>query len=188
MGTEAGRKDGDMIAILLEQHRRIRELFTQIKTAQGEQKKQRFDELRALLAVHETAEQMILRPVAKKTAGEEEANARNREEKEATEVLSELEKLDLESTEFASRFTAFERSVIDHAEHEEREEFPAVRQGCEPDELQRMGRRLLAVEKMAPTHPHPAAAGSTAAQWMAGPFASLVDRVKDSIGVGTKSS
>jgi hypothetical protein len=42
-----------------------------------------------------------------------------------------------------------------------------------------MGRQLKAAESIAPTHPHPSAAGSTGAQYAAGPFASLVDRTRD---------
>ncbi|WP_055489110.1 hemerythrin domain-containing protein [Streptomyces sp. TP-A0356] len=173
--------EGDVVRILLEQHARIRDLFADVKSAQGEQKKQAFDQLRALLAVHETAEEMIVRPAAKKTAGEKEAEARNREEEEANQVLAELEKMDIPGAEFDARIAAFEKSVIDHAEHEEQEEFPALREGCTEDELQRMGTRLKLTEKLAPTHPHPTAAGSPAAQWMTGPFASMVDRVKDAL-------
>lgn len=183
---EAARlPEGDVVRVLLEQHAQIRDLFDQVNSSQGEQKKQKFDELRALLAVHETAEEMILRPTAKKTAGEAEAEARNHEEEEATKVLAELEKMDVSSAEFDAKFAAFERSVIDHAEHEEREEFPAVRQGCDEEQLKRMGSRLQTAEKMAPTHPHPTAAGSPAAQWVIGPFASMVDRVKDAITTGS---
>ncbi|MEU6262733.1 hemerythrin domain-containing protein [Saccharopolyspora shandongensis] len=182
---EAARlPEGDVVRVLLEQHARIRDLFAEVKNAQGDQKQNLFDELRALLAVHETAEELVLRPVAKKTAGEAEAEARNHEEEEANHVLAELEKMDVNSPDFDAKLSDFERSVIDHAEHEEREEFPAVRRGCEQDQLDGMGSRLQAVEKMAPTHPHPTAAGSPIAQMLTGPFAAMVDRVKDAIGSG----
>ena len=42
---EAARlPEGDVVRILLEQHARIRDLFDEVKRAQGEQKKQTFDE------------------------------------------------------------------------------------------------------------------------------------------------
>ncbi|MEV6793284.1 hemerythrin domain-containing protein [Streptomyces sp. NPDC051320] len=173
--------EGDVVAILLEQHADIRDLFTLVKNSQGEAKKEAFDHLRTLLAVHETAEEMIVRPVAEDTAGKEEAEARNEEEKEANKVLSELEKMDLASPEFAAQLAEFEQAVIDHAEHEEREEFPAVRAGRTEEELQSMGKRLRKAERTAPTHPHPTAAGSPKAQWAVGPFASMVDRARDAI-------
>ncbi len=173
--------EGDVVAILLEQHARIRDLFSDVKGAQGDHKQQAFDELRALLAVHETAEEMIVRPVAKETAGAQEADARNHEEEEANKVLAELEKMDVSSPEFDALLAKFEQAVIDHAEHEEREEFPAIHAGRTEEQLKGMGSRLRAAERIAPTHPHPGAAGSPMAQWTVGPFASLVDRTKDAI-------
>jgi len=55
--------EGDVVRILLEQHARIRDLFAEINGFAGTRKQERFDELRVLLAVHETAEEMILRPI-----------------------------------------------------------------------------------------------------------------------------
>ncbi|MEU5928612.1 hemerythrin domain-containing protein [Streptomyces antimycoticus] len=184
---EAARlPEGDVVAILLEQHARIRDLFTEVKSTEGTHKQQAFDELRALLAVHETAEEMIVRPVAEDTIGKDEAEARNREEAEANKVLAQLEKMDLTSSDFDAQLAAFEQAVIAHAEHEEREEFPGVHAGRSEEQLRNMGTRLRAAEKVAPTHPHPAAAGSPTAQWTVGPFASLVDRTRDAINEATR--
>lgn len=173
--------EGDVIAILLEQHARIRDLFADVKSADGEHKQQAFDELRALLAVHETAEEMIIRPVVKDTAGAAEADARNLEEREANRVLSELEKMNVAGPEFDAQFAAFERAVTTHADREEAEEFPAVHGGRSEEQLRRMGTMLRSAEKIAPTHPHPAVAGKPMAQWSVGPFASLVDRTRDAL-------
>ena len=172
---------GDIIAILLEQHERIRGLFTDVKGAEGEHKQQAFDELRALLAAHETGEEMILRPVSSKDAGAGVADARNQEENEATRRLTDLEKIDVSSAEFERAFAEFERAVLNHAQHEEQEEFPSVRAREDPDRLVSMGKALRAAEKIAPTHPHPSTAGSPPAQWAVGPFASLIDRARDAV-------
>jgi hemerythrin superfamily protein len=129
---------------------------------------------------------MIVRPAAKDTAGKEEAEARNTEEKEANKILAQLEKMDLSSSEFEAQFAQFEVDVLSHAEHEETEEFPALESGCTSEQRQTMGRRLLTAEKMAPTHPHPTAAGSPAMQWTLGPFASLLDRARDAFSTAGK--
>jgi hemerythrin-like domain-containing protein len=179
---EAARlPEGDVIRTLLEQHARIRELFADVRSVSGEHRQQAFDELRALIAVHETAEEMVLRPVTKRAAGQEVVDARNREEDEAAHVLRDLEKMDVSSERFDSVLTEFEQAVSQHAEREEREEFPAVRAACEQDKLRSMGDHLRRAEKFAPTHPHPGTAGSPVKQWAVGPFASIVDRVKDAI-------
>jgi hypothetical protein len=172
---------GDVIRVLLEQHARIRELFADVKSATGTHKEQAFDELRALLAVHETAEEMVLRPVSEDVAGKGVAQARNQEEEEATKVLAQLEDLDCASREFDSLLAKFEQSVSHHAEQEESLEFPAILSACDADKRQKLGSRILTAEKIAPTHPHESAAGSTAAQWTVGPFASVVDRVRDAL-------
>jgi hypothetical protein len=173
--------EGDVVRVLLEQHARIRELFADVKTAEGEHKQHAFDELRALLAVHETAEEMVLRPVTAKTAGQSVVDARNQEEAEANEVLKKLEKLDVDSPDFDQMLDDFESAVDDHAEAEESEEFPTVLADCDEEKRRTMGTHLRAAESIAPTHPHPSTAGSTVAQYTVGPIASLVDRTRDAI-------
>ncbi|NSC20042.1 hemerythrin domain-containing protein [Streptomyces albus subsp. chlorinus] len=182
----AGLPPGDVIGVLLAQHSRIRELFDAVRDGPADRREERFLELRVLLAVHETAEEMIVRPVVRKIGGERQAAARDKEEKEAARALAGLEKLDFGSARFTAAFTDFERAVHEHADLEEREEFPSLLRLCTPEELVRMGARLLAVEKAAPTRPHPSTTGSAAAQWALGPFAALLDRVRDAIGSASR--
>jgi hypothetical protein len=173
--------EGDVIRILLEQHAQVRDLFAQLQASPASGRKELFDDLRALLAVHETAEEMVLRSQADGGAWKDVAEERNREEHEANEVLKDLEALDPQTDAFLEKLTAFEKAVDEHAEAEETEEFPRVLSACDADERRKLGDRLRAVEKMAPTHPHPSAAGSPTAQALTGPFASMVDRVRDAI-------
>ena len=171
----------DVVEILLRQHLRIKEGFIQVRAATGAARRETFAELRALLAAHETAEEMVLRPITVQTAGSGVADARNAEEKEANRVLAELEKLDVNGPEFAELFAEFQRAVLEHAANEEREEFPHVQNGRSAEELASMGRVLLAVEKIAPTHPHSSTAGSPTRQWAVGPFVSVLDRARDAL-------
>jgi hemerythrin superfamily protein len=176
----------DVVEILVRQHARIREGFIQVKAATGAERQQRFQELRALLAAHETAEEMVLRPVSSQTAGPEVADARNAEEKHANQVLADLDDLDVNSEEFDRMFREFQEEVLEHAKKEEQEEFPSVQKGRSADELASMGQVLLAVEKLAPTHPHPLAAGSPTLQWATGPFVSVLDRARDALSATLK--
>jgi hemerythrin superfamily protein len=174
--------EGDVIRVLLEQHARVHDCFSRVTGTTGEDRKAAFDELRMLLAVHETAEEEVLRPVTKKVAGEDVADARNDEEKEANKVLSRLEDLDCDSVEFDSLIRELQASVTQHAENEESEEFPFVLREVDEAERRTMGDRLRTAERLAPTHPHPTTAGSGAAAQMAvGPFVAMVDRVRDAL-------
>ena len=68
--------------------------------------------------------------------------------------------------------------MLAHAEAEETQEFPFLRQSCDPDALVTARDRVKWAEAMAPTHPHPSAK-TTAANYVAGPFASMLDRARD---------
>ena len=173
--------EGDVIRVLLEQHAQIRDLFTEVKTHTGEEQQGAFDALRGLLAVHETAEEMVLRPVTEKVVGEQVAEARNHEEQDANAVLAHLEKMSLQDPDFAAQFEAFEKAVDKHAESEEQEEFPQILATCDEDQRQTMGRKVKAAEAIAPTHPHPSVEPGSTQQRMVGPFAAMVDRAKDAI-------
>jgi hemerythrin superfamily protein len=176
----------NVVEILLRQHERIRSSFELVTAARGKRRQERFDELRALLAAHETAEEMVLRPTSVRLGGSEIADARNAEEHEANQVLAGLEKLDVNTPEFETEFEAFRKAVFAHARKEEKEEFPLLQKGRSEEDLAQLGRVFLAVEKIAPTHPHPTAAGSPSLQWAVGPFASIMDRARDALTAAAK--
>ncbi|WP_228389359.1 hemerythrin domain-containing protein [Cumulibacter manganitolerans] len=80
---------------------------------------------------------------------------------------------------WTATFTTLRHAVEQHAEHEETLEFPLLLNGCGPAERKAMGLRLNTVKSFAPTHPHPSTAGSPLANWLVGPYVSLMDRVRD---------
>jgi hemerythrin superfamily protein len=169
----------DVVDFLLDQHQQIRGLLTEVLERTGPERQGSFDEVRELLARHETGEEMVLRPLTRKAPnGSPVADARFAEENEAKEVLARLEKMDVTSAEFESTFRAFRQSVLDHAQAEERDEFPLLRRDHDADTLRKARDRIERAEKMAPTHPHPSAR-STTANYVAGPFAAMLDRARD---------
>lgn len=125
------------------------------------------------------AEQIVLRPNTAERVNARIADARIQAEVEATEALAELEHLDLDSPAFAASFAQFEKSVMEHAEAEENEEFPAIVNDYTVEERQRLGRMLKATETIAPTHPHPSVAGHEMATIATLPVASIIDRARD---------
>lgn len=175
------RQSDDIIVVLREQHERIKQLFGQVRLAASAERQAPFDELRALLAVHETAEELILRPVTVAVAGRDVADARNAEEKEAAAQLAELEKQGPDDPAFDAAFAQYEAAVLRHAQNEESLEFPRVMAAKDADERVRLGKALRKAESMAPTHPHPSSAGSPSAQAVVGPFAALLDRARDAM-------
>lgn len=172
----------DVVAFLKEQHDQIKSGFEQVLAASGEERSSRFVALRRLLAVHETAEEEVVHPVARRALpnGEVIVKARLQEENEAKKVLSELEDLDVDSPEFERQLTLLQSSVLLHAEAEERNEFDRLGDILPQDQLDRMRKAAEFAESVAPTRPHPGVESATA-NVLAGPFASMLDRARDAI-------
>ena len=80
---------------------------------------------------------------------------------------------------FSAEFAALETDVVQHAQHEESEEFPLIVETRSEQQRAWMGMAVRTVETLAPTHPHVTAAGSTIAQYVLGPIASLLDHGRD---------
>ena len=133
----------DVIGFLLGQHQQVKILLDEVTEGSGESRQQSFDQLREMLARHETAEEMILRPLTKKVPGGEAiADGRFAEENESKEVLARLEKMEIDSVEFTATFAEFRTAVLEHAQNEERLEFPALRANLDEDALRKAKDRL----------------------------------------------
>jgi len=171
-----------VVDFLVSQHQRIKSLFAQTLSASGRAREQAFVELRQLLAVHETVEEEIVHPRAKRKIanGDAVVEQRLREEHEAKTVLKELEKLDVDSDEFTRQLTELRDAVLDDAQHEEYDEFTKLGQQLSSRELENMSRAAKLAETIAPTRPHPGVE-SQVANLLAGPFAAMLDRARGAI-------
>lgn len=174
----------EVVAFLKAQHNLIEDMFDQVLHATDPTAREKpFAALRQLLAVHETAEEMLVHPRARHEAdaGDAIVDARLKEEHSAKELLSQIEKLDVTTDEFIAEVAKLRDAVLEHAEHEEAEEFPVLQRQLDDDDLKRMGTAVRAAEAIAPTHPHPGVE-SAKLNFALGPFASMLDRARDLIG------
>jgi hemerythrin superfamily protein len=168
-------------ALLRQQHEQVKSMFAELFTLQGEHRQELFDCLRATLAAHETAEEMVLYPMARAAGAGEIVDRRVQEEDEAKTALAELEKLDANASEFDAKLRAFHADVLKHATAEETELFPVLEQKLSPAELAQAADRIRTAEKMAPTHAHPHGPNSAIGNMLVGPFAAMVDKVRDKL-------
>jgi hemerythrin superfamily protein len=170
----------DVVEFLKGQHEQIKALFLQVTESSGEAKKDSFVALRRLLAVHETAEEEVVHPRAERIIpnGKDIVGARLQEENEAKQTLARLEDLDPESAEFETLFRELQADVLQHAEAEEQQEFAALADSLEPEQLERMRNAARLAQATAPTRPHPGVESATA-NMLAGPFAAMLDRARD---------
>jgi hemerythrin superfamily protein len=176
----------EVIAFLKAQHNLIEDMFDQVLHASDPQAREEpFAQLRRLLAVHETAEEMIVHPRVRREVDDIDSivDARLEEEHEAKELLSRIEKIDITSQQFIDELTKLRDAVLDHASHEEKFEFPKLQKELNADERKRLTAAVRAAEAIAPTHPH-AGVESAILNFAVGPFASMIDRARDLIQHG----
>ena len=173
--------DKNVVELLTSQHHRIRDMFAQVREAGPDDKQRLFDDLRKLLAVHETAEEMVVHPAARLHGASAVVDDRLAEEHDAKQVLETLDGMSVDDPQFGQRLAMLERMVLEHAENEEKEEFPLLLEGASTPELRVMSAAVLAAEAIAPTHPHPGVE-SAVANTAVGPIASVVDRTRDVVG------
>jgi hemerythrin superfamily protein/ribosome-associated toxin RatA of RatAB toxin-antitoxin module len=142
--------DEDVVDLLMAQHQRVKELMDRVAAAQGAEKQQWFGELVALLKTHEKGEQRVVHPVTRSSVhdGDATANARLSEEERADQLIAQAEAAEMsaDSVEFDAWFERLRHAVLDHAEHEEREEFPKLRGELPAARLRTMAEELVAVQ------------------------------------------
>jgi hypothetical protein len=198
--------DEDVVAFLVRQHREIREMFDAVASTVGAE---RADHLRCLvraLAVHETAEELIVHPVARIAAGGDErrgggvadrdggdsgrdggddgrdvVDARVAEERAARRLLADLERAGPDHPDFPRALAELRAAVLAHAAAEEELELPIVARSGDATRRAGLAQQLEAVERLAPTHPHPHAPTGVVGTMLVGPFASIADRVRDAL-------
>jgi hemerythrin superfamily protein len=175
--------DVTVVDLLIDQHMRIKSLFSQVLTATGDLKAGLFHDLVQLLAVHEGAEEQVVHPTVRRRidGAEPIVRARLDEEESAKRALSELYDLGTDHPEFNPRLRALADDVVRHATAEENEEFPRLQAFLSRDELIRMAGTVRIAEAVVPARPHPTKPNESAADLADGPPLALFARVRDAL-------
>jgi hemerythrin superfamily protein len=172
----------DVVTLLLTQHAQIEELFLLVSGSDGQAKVDAFNDLVRLLAVHETAEEEVVHPLSRTLPGDNDAliDERLAEERQAKQTLQVLIEGGVDADGFDEGLLLLRTSVLEHARHEERYEFPRLRQHVPADRLRQLAAAVRAAEAAAPTRPHPGAESATANAVVGIPLA-IIDRIRDAV-------
>jgi hemerythrin superfamily protein len=173
---------GDVVDLLLDQHRRIRELCTAVAAAPAESRDQPFRTLVRLLAVHEAVEEEIVHPYVKRRVQGTTAEVDHRldEEREVKKMLVALDALGSDGAGFPPLFERFHTALLDHAAKEEGTEFAGLRERTRPAERTAMAAAVRVASVLAPTHPHPGLESGPRSVLIGTPLA-MIDRARDLI-------
>jgi hypothetical protein len=184
----------DVIEVLEHDHREVEQMFAELESLRGaatEEAKARRKEVTEQVTIelvrHSVAEEVLVYPeVDKKVSAEEVEHARE-EHAEAEKTLQRLEKLGADDPAFDDELATLMAEIRHHIEDEEGEMFAHMRQVIDTDELRKLGARVEAFKKVAPTRPHPNVPNTPLPRLAAGPAASLFDRMRD-LATGRGSS
>ncbi|MGW2640183.1 hemerythrin domain-containing protein [Streptomyces sp. NPDC001348] len=178
---DAGEAD-DVVTLLTLQHNQIRDLFAEVENAAADDRTDPFRRLVRLLAVHETAEEEVVHPSARRAFedGGQVVDDRLAEERSAKEKLSRLDDLGTDDPDFMPLFRELRAEVLRHAASEERYEFPRLREKAGAAQLALLAGAVRAAEALAPTRPHPGVE-TVAENLAAGPVAAVIDRTRDAV-------
>jgi hemerythrin superfamily protein len=173
----------DVVDLLLAQHTEIEALFAEVLTALGERKRELFQELVRMLAVHETVEEELVHPRIRVEieAAEPVVERRLAEEQAAKRELASLYDLGVDHVDFDRRLTALAKDVLAHATREEQEEFGYLRVALPAAELRRLANAMRAAQALAPTRPHPSVPPSALANLLVGPPLMIFDKIRDAV-------
>jgi len=112
----------ELVDFLTEQHDQLKSLLPKVLAQSGGERKALWRHVRQLLAVHEALEQETVHPAAAQLTDDAES-PRLEEESEAEHAITALESHDVDGDDFAEGYDDLQGDVVDHAEHEESEEF-----------------------------------------------------------------
>lgn len=124
----------DVVALIVQDHRDMQQIFTRLRSGQGD-RRLLFQQMAALLTAHSRAEEAEVYP-AIAAAGDSQDVAHAREEHaEADELLTALREMDADSAEFETKLSKLIDAVLHHMEEEESTALPALRDGADTRRL-----------------------------------------------------
>jgi hemerythrin superfamily protein len=172
----------DIVNIVLEDHRTVQQLFERFNgDLDLNARDGLFRELTTVLVRHEFAEEDTVYPALRKLGeqGEWEADSRIHEESEAEELLRSMEQMDVMGEQFELAFHKLLGAVSQHAQNEETEVLPLLRESTSAEDRRRMGERYMHAKQSAPSHPHPHLPDSPPGNRITRPIAAIADRIRD---------
>jgi len=172
----------DIIDVLTKDHGEVNQLFGRFQRAS---KPETLDELAKEiireLSIHAAIEEQFVYPFLRRTVDDGGGLADHAidEHQEVKELLDKLEKMESTQKQFTQTMEKLIESVREHVAEEEGEVLPKLREATTADLREKIGAVADKAKSIVPTHPHPMVPGTATAQLLAGPWASLVDRLRD---------
>jgi len=127
------------IELLETQHEEVKSLFDRIEKANGEARRQLFEEIADHLAVHSAIEEKHFYPATRAARTEELLQQAVEEHLSVKRIVADLLEMDPGEAQFETKIAVLKEQVEHHVGEEEGELFPEVRKLLSEDELEDLG-------------------------------------------------
>ncbi|WP_413452506.1 hemerythrin domain-containing protein [Georgenia phoenicis] len=184
MSQMPGTAEQDVVDFLTNDHALMIALLETIQeTADPKERRDLADTLIAEVMRHAVAEEMHVYPAVEKHVpnGKEEVEHDKKEHDELVDVMKRIEDLDSEDPRFLQEVREMHALLSHHANDEETDQFPKLRQHIPREELVELREKVEAAMKAAPTRPHPSAPHSELFHKTLGPGVGFIDRLRDKL-------
>ncbi|GAA4693156.1 hemerythrin domain-containing protein [Pseudonocardia yuanmonensis] len=172
----------DVVDELTRDHHEVLELLERITaTRVAQERRDMADTAIAEVVRHSVAEEMYVYPAMSDALdrGADTVEHDKEEHNKLERIMKDLEGVDGDDPRFDTLVADFTRALRHHAEDEETEQFPRMREAIPQEQLVELRRKVEAAKKIAPTRPHPDSPNAELFHKMAGPGVGLVDRLRD---------
>lgn len=177
----------DAVDLVLRRHRQAERLVTGYRRAPaGAARRRLIAELRRLLSVHESVEEQLFHPAVRAADpdGPEVVAQMLEQELMGTQLLRKLEKAGPDGVLWEETADELVAAALEHARAEEERLLPLALRSIDDRERRRLGLAMRRAERLAPTHPHPAAPDTPPATVLAGVPTAVLDRTRDALTRG----
>src|SRR5438874_11164223 len=127
-----------VVGLVQRDHRQIEQMLSKVDQATGNARQEAFEELVRKLAVHETAEEEVVHPLAREVGADDDADEVLREEAAAKTALAALDGMGVTSTDYEARLARIQQDVMAHAEHKDHKNTPRNIQDETRDEQEKL--------------------------------------------------
>jgi predicted lipid-binding transport protein (Tim44 family) len=175
--------DLDIIELLRDEHEDLRELFDEVLSAEPQARTEPFRYLVSRLAAHEAAEEALVHNISQKEipGGDEPAEIALAQEASAERMLAGMEDMEPSSDEFVEALQELQQAVLEHAAHEERDEFPLLTEHLTITRRRELAEAFQVLRDGGPTRPHPMTPQSPTVRALTGPVVGIFDRARDTV-------
>lgn len=184
----AQTSDRDVVDILTEDHHEVLDLIASIPTLDEDRRREVADTVIAEIIRHSVAEEMYVYPAMREHLpnGDGEVEHDIEEHKELEKTLKALEGVSADDSKFTELVGQVEQQLRHHADDEEQNQFPKLRQAISAEQLVELGSKVETAKDAAPTRPHPNSPNSELFHKTMGPGVGLIDKLRDALSGRSK--